>query len=208
MNIDIEKLIEEDVKDKVNKTLREKALRNYYDNPNYCHFCNNIIVVNKNDSVSNTRKKKFCNQECSLNYQHDNAVVKAKRRELKVCKICGNKINSANQSGLCMSCLREEREKEKIRIWKETGNTGCGTATTIRNCIRDYIFEKQNKQCAVCHIDAIWNGKELHFILDHIDGDASNNFEDNLRLVCPNCDSQLDTYKSRNKNSARTHESN
>lgn len=36
----------------------------------------------------------------------------------------------------------------------------------------------------------------------HIDGDASNNFRDNLRLVCPNCDSQLDTYKSRNKNSA------
>ena len=39
----------------------------------------------------------------------------------------------------------------------------------------------------------------------HIDGDASNNFRDNLRLVCPNCDSQLDTYKSRNKNSTRTH---
>ena len=26
---------------------------------------------------------------------------------------------------------------------------------------------------------------------------------DNLRLVCPNCDSQLDTYKSKNKNSDR-----
>jgi hypothetical protein len=25
----------------------------------------------------------------------------------------------------------------------------------------------------------------------------------NLRLVCHNCDSQLDTYKSKNKNSAR-----
>ena len=50
-----------------------------------------------------------------------------------------------------------------------------------------------------------WNNKELHFILDHIDGDASNNWENNLRLICPNCDSQLDTYKSRNKNSARTH---
>ena len=48
----------------------------------------------------------------------------------------------------------------------------------------------------------------LHFILDHIDGDASNNFEFNLRLICPNCDSQLDTYKSRNKNSARTHRKN
>jgi len=36
---------------------------------------------------------------------------------------------------------------------------------------------------------AEWNGKELHFILDHIDGDASNNHKENLRLICPNCDS-------------------
>jgi len=26
---------------------------------------------------------------------------------------------------------------------------------------------------------------------------------ENYRCVCPNCDSQLDTYKSKNKNSAR-----
>ena len=41
------------------------------------------------------------------------------------------------------------------------------------------------------------------FIVDHIDGKASNNRRDNLRCICPNCDSQLDTYKSKNKNSAR-----
>lgn len=44
----------------------------------------------------------------------------------------------------------------------------------------------------------IWNNKELHFILDHIDDDATNNIRTNLRMICPNCDSQLDTYKSRN----------
>jgi hypothetical protein len=40
-------------------------------------------------------------------------------------------------------------------------------------------------------------------ILDHIDGNSSNNDITNLRLVCSNCDSQLPTYKSKNKGNGR-----
>ena len=201
MNMNIDKLIEDDIKNKTNKTLREKSLRTYYKNPNYCLYCNNMIIVGENEVVAKTRKKKFCNKQCLFNYRNENMNTEHHR----VCQICGNKIAHSNQSNLCVSCFKKTQANEKIRIWKETGNTGCGTSSTLRNCIRDYIFEKQNKQCSICHMDAQWNGKDLHFILDHIDGDAANNFEDNLRLICPNCDSQLDTYKSRNKNSARSH---
>ena len=125
-----------------------------------------------------------------------------------VCKQCGKKIYSGNQSGLCQSCYKQQKNADKIQRWLETGDTGCKVATTLRNCIRDYIKESQQHKCAICGIDSVWNGKELHFILDHIDGDASNNLKDNLRLICPNCDSQLDTYKSKNKNSARKHRKN
>lgn len=65
------------------------------------------------------------------------------------------------------------------------------------------ILQEQNGVCAICSCKPEWNGKPLVFILDHIDGHASNNKRDNLRCICPNCDSQLDTYKSKNKNSDR-----
>ena len=70
---------------------------------------------------------------------------------------------------------------------------------------KEDILKEQNGVCAICGIGTIGNNKQLVFILDHIDGRASNNKRDNLRCICPNCDSQLDTYKSKNKNSDRNY---
>lgn len=124
------------------------------------------------------------------------------------CKQCKKVIrikygNKTNKSGLCIDCYKEKQKEDKIKLWLETGDTGCSVNTTLKNCIRKYIYEQQNYCCEICGISNVWNNKDLNFILDHIDGDASNNHRENLRLICPNCDSQLDTYKSRNKNSAR-----
>ncbi len=204
MDINIEQLIENDIQNKTNKTLRKQALVDYYNNPNCCQYCGKIIVVKENDHIYDVRRKKFCNEQCAFDYRRTNI----KQKYLMTCKICGKKINPKNQSGLCSSCFKKKKDEEKIQKWKETGDTGCKVATTLRNCIRNYILDKQNHKCEICGIGDFWNGKNLHFILDHIDGDASNDFEYNLRLICPNCDSQLDTYKSKNKNSARSHRKN
>lgn len=118
---------------------------------------------------------------------------------------CGCKICRENTSGYCIDCLRAKRKREKIERWLKIGDANIGVSTTLRGCIRQYILDDQNGRCAICGIDNFWNGERLNFTLDHIDGDASNNFRNNLRLICPNCDSQLPTYKSRNKNSARVY---
>ncbi len=56
---------------------------------------------------------------------------------------------------------------------------------------------KTNK-CEICDISE-WNGKVLNMQLDHIDGDSHNHLLSNLRLICPNCHSQTDTYCGKNK---------
>lgn len=54
----------------------------------------------------------------------------------------------------------------------------------------------------VCMMDGcpspapVWNGKKLVLQVDHIDGDDSNNLIENLRLLCPNCHTQTETYSN------------
>lgn len=64
-----------------------------------------------------------------------------------------------------------------------------------KRIIKDKLIDYK---CACCGTEAIWQGKPMPLILDHINGVHNDNRLENLRFVCSNCDSQLDTYKARN----------
>lgn len=55
--------------------------------------------------------------------------------------------------------------------------------------------------CALCGQLPVWHGKPLVLHLDHANGVRHDNRLFNLRLVCPNCHSQTETYGGRNKSS-------
>jgi hypothetical protein len=101
--------------------------------------------------------------------------------------------------------LHIKQYEDLIASWLATKHTGCKPGSKNPPYIKKYLLNEQNHKCAICGCTDVWNDKPLVFIVDHIDGNAANDARENLRMVCPNCDSQLDTYKSKNKHSARTH---
>lgn len=136
------------------------------------------------------RKTKIKKQCAYCNSQFETLDNRKKYCSLNCASIGGHKIKADNA----------------LKKWLDTGKLDYSPNTMIKvnSIYRKYIDEEQNGKCSICGMKQIWNGKPIVFILDHIDGDSSNHDRKNLRLICPNCDSQLDTYKAKNKNSKRT----
>jgi len=53
--------------------------------------------------------------------------------------------------------------------------------------------------CEFCGIGPSWNDKSLTLQLDHINGVNTDNRLENLRILCPNCHSQTDTWCGKTK---------
>jgi hypothetical protein len=115
----------------------------------------------------------------------------------KFCLYCSTKLGVHQHKYCSNNHQRLHQGDLLIAKWKETGIAKVGSHQ--HHYIREYLKQKQNDCCAICGLNSQWKGSPLNFIIDHIDGNSNNSSESNLRLVCPNCDSQLPTYKGKTK---------
>jgi predicted transcriptional regulator len=160
--------------------LKEK----YYEDPNFCKNCNNILEYDK-------RKNKFCSSKCSA------LKNRSKIKKISNCKFCNSEKNTKND--FCSTqCFNNHYWDSRI---KDALKTGC-TNSEHQASSKNLILKMRGNKCEICDRTK-WGDYDIPLVLDHINGKCKDWRLDNLRLVCGNCDMLLPTYKSKNKNSQR-----
>lgn len=122
------------------------------------------------------------------------------------CLNCTNGLSGTMKKYCSNRCQKEYEYKIYIRQWKlglVSGNRGKQTFNLSGHIIR-YLTEKYDGKCSQCGWHEI-NGSLGYppLEIDHMDGDANNNDESNLSLLCPNCHSLTPNFRNLNKGYGR-----
>jgi hypothetical protein len=163
------------------------------------HECYNCKKITKNP--------KFCCMSCAGIY--NNKLFPKKTRTLYYCLECGKGFFCGHKEQIycCQNCAVIGKYNKRINHIEQNSTFLYNNKKDISSTrfVRRYLIDKHGNNCVLCGQSADnWHNKPLTLIVDHIDGHSNNWCVDNIRLVCPNCDSQLPTFKARNKgNSTR-----
>lgn len=121
------------------------------------------------------------------------------------CLSCGKDCPVSHQktNKYCsIACQKQHQYDSYISEWKQGLRTGVSGKDQTSRYIKRYIFEKFAHQCSNCRLKD-WLGKPISLQVEHVDGNATNQSEDNLTLLCPNCHSQTDSYAGKNRGNGR-----
>ena len=162
----------------------------------FCLNCGKEIIGGDN-------RRKFCDHSCAASYNNKGVVRNGEERNKK-CLYCGKELEKHQKNFCCHEHCNLYKYERYIERWKNGEENGLSGKYGIINAVRNYIFEKNNNECEICHKNYINPHTGLSVLqIHHIDGDCTNNKEENLQLLCPTHHAMTENFGSRNQKATR-----
>lgn len=204
-------LIETKRREKISKTLKDvmpdimtkrkeenkiKLELDWKSSDHKCEFCG----LEMTEKFASGR---FCSKDCALKFSYSHYRQPSKK--IRICEECGNELKRYNSKFCSIKCNRSSKYKELIAIWKSDESKYSGEGKqSVPEFIRKYMIDKSDgkcEKCKWCETNPSTGKIPLH--IHHKDGNYSNNREENLEVLCPNCHSLTESFGSLNKGKGR-----
>jgi len=158
-----------------------------------CKTCNKII--------QSKIAKIFCSRSCAAKFNNSKSPKRKKERgTFTNCLNCNKQFYFYTNVSYGKYCCSECGHKHRWGLYTvprvEKGE--CRDSVTLRK----YLISVRGNKCEICYVKD-WNKQPLSLHVDHIDGNSDDNTPNNIRLLCPNCHSQTETFSGRNKKNTK-----
>lgn len=104
-----------------------------------------------------------------------------------------------NKNNIDISHMTGNKTPNKIQAKKPLEEVLVENSNFSRHALKRRLLKENliKNECEICGQKDKHNDKPLTMVLDHINGINNDNRLENLRMLCPNCNSQTDTFCSR-----------
>jgi 5-methylcytosine-specific restriction endonuclease McrA len=122
-------------------------------------------------------------------------------KQNQVCLHCNKQLITSQRKYCGWKCSTEFRNLTKFNSIDETKNVD-GKFGMV--AMKFYLRKKFSNTCMKCG-GTEWFGNPIPLEMHHINGISKDNSVENLMMICPNCHTFTNTYKSKNKTPDRSY---
>ena len=149
---------------------------------------------------------RFCSHSCAA------SVTNAERAERRLCArpSCGETLPVGRREHRRRYCSNRCQQAHKVDVlverWLAGEISGLRDNGVVTRWVKAWLRETRGDRCELCgwaEVNPVTG--VVPVVADHIDGNWQNNRPENLRLLCPNCDSLQPTYMALNTGRGRPH---